>query len=203
MGLTWSDSLPAGLERALANRLASEADQLRLPFALEEPGLVGGIEVLSFACHVRSFRRFPVGANLSECGSSCCHVATFSFDIAYSDSPAASRARFLSVCDREANDLAITEGPDVEEAVPHLGIAPSDLPAILDGGDHMLLVGVEHLFELDMEILERVPVLAQRFQCGFESPDDFNDIQHDIRLVELKVRIEQLLGISKRAVTPS
>ena len=49
----------------------------------------------------------------------------------------------------------------MEEAVPYLGIAPSHPPAILDGGDDMLLIGVEHLFQLDVEILERFPVLAQ------------------------------------------
>src|SRR5215211_1897223 len=50
--------LPALLKHALADRLASEIDQLGLSLALKRPGLVGRIEVLGLACHLRSFRGF-------------------------------------------------------------------------------------------------------------------------------------------------
>jgi hypothetical protein len=59
---------------------------------------------------------------------------------------------------REANDLAIAKRRDVKEAVPDLGTAPFHPPAILDGGDDPVLVGVKHLNNLDMEIFERLPV---------------------------------------------
>src|SRR5512144_1609246 len=55
---------------------------------------------------------------------------------------------------REANHLAVAEGPDVEAMVPKLGLAPRYAPAVVHLGHHALLVGVDHLFELDVEVLK-------------------------------------------------
>src|SRR5688500_433492 len=66
---------------------------------------------------------------------------------------------------RQANDPPITKGPDVEEAVPHLGVGPSHPPAIADDVDNPPLVRVDHLFDLDLVSVERFPVLAPSFLC--------------------------------------
>src|SRR4051794_19523139 len=94
---------------------------------------------------------------------------------------------------REAHDPPITKGPDVEEAVPHLGVGPSHPPAIADDVDHPLLVGVDHLFDLDAVGLERLPVLAHSFLCRVKS-QDFDNVRPELRVVELIVRVEQLPG---------
>src|SRR5215211_2953690 len=76
--------LPAWLKHALADRLASEIDQLGLSLALKRPGLVGRIEVLGLACHLCSFRGFRVADNLSDYTYGPQTAATSSCDIAYS-----------------------------------------------------------------------------------------------------------------------
>jgi hypothetical protein len=75
---------------------------------------------------------------------------------------------------REANDPPITNGPDVDEAVPHLGVGSPHPPAIADDVDHPPLVGVDHLFDLDAVGLERFPVLAHDFlgRVKSQDPDD-------------------------------
>jgi hypothetical protein len=71
--------------------------------------------------------------------------------------------------DGDANDLALTEGENLKETIRYLGIAPAQPPAVADAGDHLLLVGVDHLFDLGMEVLERLPVVAQDFSRGVET----------------------------------
>ena len=90
----------------------------------------------------------------------------------------------------------------MEEAVPHLGVGPSHPSAVADDVDHPPLVGVDHLVDLDVVSLERFPVLAHSVLCSLES-QDLSDIRPELRVVELIVRVEQLPGTSKRAVTPS
>jgi hypothetical protein len=102
---------------------------------------------------------------------------------------------------REANDPPITKGPDVEEAVPHLGVGPSHPPAIADDVDNPPLVRVDHLFDLDVVGLERFPVLAHSCLCSFKS-QYFDDIRPELRVVELIVRLEQLPGCLQAGVHP-
>src|SRR6188472_2083702 len=72
----------------------------------------------------------------------------------------------------EANDLAVTEGIDVEAMIPDHGIAPPHAPAIAHLDHHVLLVGVDHLIELDVEVFEGLHVGAQSFESGVEPSDD-------------------------------
>src|SRR5687768_1403688 len=70
---------------------------------------------------------------------------------------------FPVAVDREASDLAVSKSPDVEEAIPHLRIASFHPPAVADAGDYLLLVSVNHLFDLDTEIVKGLPVRAESF----------------------------------------
>jgi hypothetical protein len=73
---------------------------------------------------------------------------------------------------RPADDPSVAERPHVEEGVPDLGIASLQPSAIADGGYDMGLVGVDHLGEVDPEVVERFPVLAQRRLGGLDAVDD-------------------------------
>jgi hypothetical protein len=60
----------------------------------------------------------------------------------------------------------------MKEAVPHFGVAPSHRAAVANCCHHLVLVGVNHQFKFDAEILEGPPGLAQHCVCGFDSPED-------------------------------
>jgi hypothetical protein len=57
--------------------------------------------------------------------------------------------------------VLVTKGPDVEAAVPHLGVRPSHPPAIADELDHRPLVGIDHLFDLEAVSLECFLILCE------------------------------------------
>ena len=89
----------------------------------------------------------------------------------------------------------------MKEANPHLGVGPSHPPAIADDVHNPPIVRVDHLFDLDVVSVERLPVLAHGFLCRFKS-QDFDDIRPELRVVELVVRVEQLPGYLQAGVDP-
>ena len=60
----------------------------------------------------------------------------------------------------------------MEEAIPDLGVAPFQSPAVANRGHHTLLVGVDDLLKVHAELFERLPVLAQSTLGGFEALED-------------------------------
>jgi hypothetical protein len=54
-------------------------------------------------------------------------------------------------------------------------------PAVADDVDDVLLVGVDHLFDLDAVAVERLPVLAHRLLCRVES-EDVDDVRPELLL---------------------
>lgn len=79
----------------------------------------------------------------------------------------------------------------MEETIPDLGTAPPHPPAVADDGDHLPLVGVDHLLDLVPKVLEDLPVGAQRLLRGVESHND-SDVGPGIREVRLIVRVIKL-----------
>src|SRR5262245_35946096 len=93
---------------------------------------------------------------------------------------------------RKAHDLAVTEGPNVEAMRLDVGIATAHTPGVVNRGDNVFLVGVDQLFDLDVEVLERLVVRAHSSVRGVDPSDD-SDVRYvEVRQVHLIVRVEEL-----------
>jgi hypothetical protein len=56
--------------------------------------------------------------------------------------------------------------------IPDLGIAAPHAPAVVQRGHHVFLVGLDHLIDLEVEVLEHLEVGAQCVARRVEPSDD-------------------------------